>query len=103
MLSIEQINELEAELESKKQMLIDAHFQNKKLADELLLTQNQYIKVVEQNKNFQTTNFNLIATLSTVKVLLDTVMTKNFTVADEYEPFKLIDDARKIINKYIGG
>lgn len=59
-LSIDEINvlrkknaDLEMELAKRNQMLIDAHFQNKKLADELVITQNQYNKVVEQNKELQ--------------------------------------------------
>lgn len=45
--------ELEQELAKHNQMLMDAHFQNKKLTDELILTQKQYSKVVEQNKELQ--------------------------------------------------
>ena len=59
-LTIDKINVLQAdndrlrkELESRNKMLIDAHFQNKKLSDELLLTQQQYNKVVEQNRELQ--------------------------------------------------
>lgn len=59
-LTIDKINVLQAdndrlrkELENRNQMLIDAHFQNKKLRDELLLTQQQYNKVVEQNRELQ--------------------------------------------------
>lgn len=59
-LNISEINVLQAdndrlrkELESRNQMLMDAHFQNKKLSDELLLTQQQYNKVVEQNRELQ--------------------------------------------------
>lgn len=59
-LTIDKINVLQAdndrlrkELASRNQMLMDAHFQNKKLSDELLLTQQQYNKVVEQNRELQ--------------------------------------------------
>lgn len=55
-LTIDKINVLQAdndrlrkELASRNQMLMDAHFQNKKLSDELLLTQQQY------NTRFTTT------------------------------------------------
>ena len=59
-LTIEKINVLQAEneklkqeLQTRNQMLMDAHFQNKKLSDKLLLAQQQYNKVVEQNKELQ--------------------------------------------------
>lgn len=59
-LTIDKINILQAEndrlrkeLESRNQMLMQAHFKNKKLSEELLLTQSQYNKVVEQNKELQ--------------------------------------------------
>lgn len=59
-LTIEKINVMQAEndrlrreLEARKQMLMDAHFQNKKLSDELLTTQQQYKKVVQQNAELQ--------------------------------------------------
>ena len=47
------IDKLKSELAKRNQMLMDAHFQNKKLSEELLLTQTQYNKVVEQNKKLQ--------------------------------------------------
>lgn len=59
-LTIDKINTLKAEndrlrkeLQSRNQMLMDAHFQNKKLSDQLLITQSQYNKVVQQNKELQ--------------------------------------------------
>lgn len=65
-LSIEEINVLQAEnerlkmeLAARNQKLMDAHFQNKKLSDELLITQNQYNKVVEQNKSYNMRNMEL--------------------------------------------
>lgn len=65
-LTIEEINVLQAEnerlkmeLAARNQMLMDAHFQNKKLSDELVITQNQYNKVVEQNKNYNMRNMEL--------------------------------------------
>ena len=65
-LTIERINILQAEnarlkveLATRNQMLMDAHFQNKKLSDELLITQNQYNKVVEQNKSYNMRNMEL--------------------------------------------
>ena len=65
-LSIEEIKVLQAEndrlkmeLATRDQMLMEAHFQNKKLSDELLITQNQYNKVVEQHKSYNMLNMEL--------------------------------------------
>ena len=65
-LTIEEINVLQAEngrlkmeLATRDQMLMEAHFQNKKLSDELIITQNQYNKVVEQNKSYNMRNMEL--------------------------------------------
>ena len=59
-LTIEKINKLQAEndrlrkeLESRNKMLLQADAQNKKLSEQLILTQGQYNKVVEQNKELQ--------------------------------------------------
>lgn len=59
-LTIEKINELQAEndrlrreLKRRDDMLMNAHFQNKKISEELMTAQTQYNKVVEQNKQLQ--------------------------------------------------
>ena len=59
-LTIEKINTLQAEndrlraeLDSRNKMLLAADVQNKKLSEQLILTQGQYNKVVEQNKELQ--------------------------------------------------
>ena len=49
----DRICDLENEIAKRNKMLMDAHFQNKKLADELLIAQTQYNKVVEQNRDLQ--------------------------------------------------
>jgi len=72
-LTIEEINVLQAEnerlkmeLAARNQMLMDAHFQNKKLSDELIITQNQYNKVVEQNKSYNMRNMGLEKRFKTI-------------------------------------
>ena len=59
-LTIEKINELQAEndrvrreLKRRDDMLMNAHFQNKKISEKLMTAQTQYNKVVEQNKQLQ--------------------------------------------------
>ena len=58
-LTIDKINILQSdndrlrkELESRNQMLMQAHFQNKKLSDELLITKNQYQMIWDNKQDY---------------------------------------------------
>ena len=84
-LTIEEINVLQAEndrlkmeLATRNQMLMDAHFQNKKLSDELLVTQSQYNKVVEQNKSYNIRNMELEKVFKWIKTQQYYILPKGF-------------------------
>ena len=84
-LSIEEINVLQAEneclkmeLATRNQMLMEAHFQHKKLSDELLITQNQYNKVVEQNKSYNMRNMELEKVFKWIKTQQYYILPKGF-------------------------
>lgn len=84
-LTIDKINVLQAEndrlrkeLESRNQMLMQAHFQNKKLSDELLVTQSQYNKVVEQNKEYNARNMELEKLFKWIKTQQYYILPKGF-------------------------
>ena len=64
MLSIEQINEIESELQMVKQ--------------ELLLAQNQYNKVVEQNKSYNMRNMELEKVFKWIKTQQYYILPKGF-------------------------
>ena len=84
-LTIEEINVLQAENECLKMelatinlKLMDAHFQNKKLSDELVITQNQYNKVVEQNKSYNMRNMELEKVFKWIKTQQYYILPKGF-------------------------
>jgi chromosome segregation ATPase len=84
-LTIEEINVLQAEndrlkmeLATRNQMLMEAHFQNKKLNDELITTQNQYNKVVEQNKEYNIRNMELEKVFKWIKTQQYYILPKGF-------------------------
>lgn len=85
MLSIEEINVLQAEnerlkmeLATRNQMLMEAHFQHKKLSEALTNTQIQYNEVVKQNKAYNNRNMELEKLFKWIKTQQYYILPKGF-------------------------
>lgn len=84
-LSIEEINVLQSEnerlkmeLATRNQMLMDAHFQNKKLSEALTDTQIQYNEVVKQNRAYYNRNMELEKVFKWIKAQQYYILPKGF-------------------------